>query len=280
MREVAIIGAGELGGMIAHAVARRQVADLVRLVDERLAVAAGKALDIMQAAPLEHFSTTVIGSRDLSTAAGAQVVVIADRMGGEEWQGHDGVQLLARLKLVAPRALVVCAGAAQRELVERGARELLLPRARIIGSAANALATAASALVALELDTAPSDIALAVLGVPPSHMVIAWDGASVGGFALTRAMTEPARRRLEQRIHALWPVGPYALASAASLVVQALTGHSRRVLTCFVAPDTASGLRARTAALPVRLGPRGVEDVRLPELSVAERVALDNAMLL
>ena len=280
MREVAIIGAGELGGMVAHAVARRHGADVVRLVDDHGTAAEGKALDIMQAAPIERFSTTVVGSRDLSTAAGAHVIVLADRMGGAEWQSDDGVQLLAQLNLTAPRALFVCAGSSQRELVERGTRELLLPRSRIVGSAANALATAAVALVALELDTAPSDVALAVLGVPPAHMVVAWDGASVGGFALTRVMTEPARRRLDQRIRALWPIGPYALASAASLVVQALAGRSRQLLTCFVSPDDTSGTRARTAAMPVRLGPNGLVEVRLPELSVAERVALDNAMLL
>jgi malate dehydrogenase len=280
MREVAIIGAGELGGMVAHVLARRHAADLIRLVDDRRTAAEGKALDIMQAAPLEHSAATVVGASDVSTAAGAGVIVFADVMGGGEWQGDAGLRRLEQLNVVAPRALFVCAGATQRELVERGARELHLPRTRIVGSAAHALAAAATALVALELDAAPSDVALAVLGVPPAHTVIAWDDASVGGFALTRTMTELARRQIERRLQALWPVGPYALASSAALVVEALSGRSRRLLTCFVAPDNSDGARARTAAMPVRLGPSGVVDVRLPELSVAERVALDNAMLL
>jgi hypothetical protein len=51
-------------------------------------------------------------------------------------------------------------------------------------------------------------------------------------------------------------------------------------VTCFVAPDDSAGTRRRTAAFPVRLGDAGVIDVVLPEMSVRERVQLDNAVLL
>ena len=280
MREVAVIGAGELGGMIAHAVARRDVAGVVHLIDERGRVAEGKALDIAEAAPIERFATTVVGGADLTTAAGAEIIVIADRAGGTEWQGEEGLTLLRRLDLLAPRALIVCAGATQHTLVERGVRELRRPRTRLLGSSAHALVAAATAMVALELVASPRDVALSVLGVPPTRIVIGWEAAAVGGFALTRLITEPVRRQLARRIEALWPVGPYALASAASAVVEAMAVSSRRVMTCLVAPDDSSGIRMRTAAVPVRLSPDGITDVVLPALSVAERVALDNAILL
>ena len=88
------------------------------------------------------------------------------------------------------------------------------------------------------------------------------------------------RRRLAARIPALWPPGPHALAAVAAKAVDAVFGRTRPVMSCFVAPDDAAGHRARTAALPVRLGPRGVEVVIVPSLSVVDQVALDNAMLL
>lgn len=280
MREIAIIGAGQLGGTIAHVLARRSAADVVRLIDDSGRVAEGKALDITQAAPLEHFATTVSGSTDLAAAAGAEIIVIADRVDRGEWQGEDGLTLVGRLNALAPRALFLCAGVSHRELIERGVRELHLPRARIFGSAADALVGASAAIVALEMDASPRDVALAILGVPPSQMVIAWEEAAISGFVLTRVITEPLRRRLDERIRALWPVGPYALAVAACKIVEAASGRSRRLVTCFVAPDDSAGVRARTAAMPVRLGPTGVEDIVLPTLSVAERVALDNAVML
>jgi len=280
MRDVAIIGAGELGGALAYALARRSVAVEIRLIDDTGNVAAGKALDIMQAAPIEGFATRVSGSTDVWTAAGASVLVLTDRFGGEEWQGEDGLMLLKRIVEVGAGSIVLCAGSSQRELVERGVRELHVARGRLFGSAPEALAGAVRAIVALETNGSPHDVALAVLGVPPSQIVIPWEDATVAGLAMTRILAEPSRRRVDARVARLWPPGPYALASAAAAAIEALMGRSRRLITCFVAPDDSAGRRARTAALPVRLGPAGIVDVALPSLSVHERVLLDNAMLL
>jgi malate dehydrogenase len=280
MREVAIVGAGELGGLTAHALARRNAAGVVRLIDDGGRVAEGKALDLSQAAANEGFSATLVGSTDLSAAAGAEIIVIADRHGGAEWGGEEGLTLLRRLNALAPRALFLCAGASHCELVERSARELHIPRTRIVGSAGEAYAAAAAAIVALELDVSSRDVALAILGVPPARVVIAWEGASVAGAALGSRLTEPRRRQLSDKIRALWPVGPHTLAAAASKVVDVLSGRSRRPITCFVAPDDGAGVRGRAAALPVRLSADGIVEVVMPALNAVERVALDNAMLL
>jgi malate/lactate dehydrogenase len=135
-------------------------------------------------------------------------------------------------------------------------------------------------MVALAIDGSPRDVALSVLGVPPSQIVIPWEDAAFAGFALTRLIDEPARRRLVARIAALWPPGPYSLASASAKAVGAMFGRTRAVVNCFVAPDQSQGVRRRTAALPARLNLRGIERIALPELNGADRVALDNAMLL
>ena len=280
MQRVAIIGAGELGGALAHVLARRDAVGEICLIDESDRVAAGKALDITQAAPIEAFATRLSGSADLSSAGGAAIVVVADRMAGGEWQGEDGLTLLTRLVRMAPDAILLCAGASQRELVERGVREGGLPRSRLFGSAPEALAAAARAFVALEADASPRDVSLSLLGVPPASIVVPWDGAAIGGFGATRVLDEQARRRVNARLQALWPPGPYALASAAAKIVEAASGRSRRLAICFVAPDDSAGRRVRTAALPVRIGPNGIEAVVLPPLTAHERVALDNAMLL
>src|SRR6266851_8476773 len=120
MHEVAIIGAGELGGALAHVLARRDLARSIRLIDEQGRVAEGKALDIAQAAPVEGFATQLSGSTDISTVAGASVIVIADGLGSGEWQGEDALQLVQRLARSAPGAVLLCAGAAQRELIHAG----------------------------------------------------------------------------------------------------------------------------------------------------------------
>jgi malate dehydrogenase len=280
MQEVAIIGAGELGGAVAHALARSNLVRSVRLIDETGRVAAGKALDIAEAAPIEGFATRLSGGTDVSMAAGAQIVIVADRIAGGEWQGEDGLLLLKRLAQTASVAVILCAGSSQRELVDRGVSELKFSRARLFGSAPESLSAAARALVALAVNGSPRDVSLSLLGVPPAHTVIAWGDATIGGFALTRLVDEPTRRRLAARVDALWPTGPYALAAAATAVVEGMAERSRRLRSVFVAPDASSGTHTRTGALPVRLGPTGIVDVVLPSLSAVEQVALDNAMQL
>lgn len=280
MREVAIIGGGDLGGALAHVLARRGAARTVRLIDAAGRVAEGKALDIAQAAPVEGFATAMVGGTDWASAAGADAIVIADRFGAGEWDGDDAVLLLSQLARAAPRAILVCAGASQRDLVERGVRDRRIPRARLFGSAPEALASAARALAALAVDGSPRDVSLSVLGVPPDHTVIPWQDAALAGFALARMLDEPSRRRLEARAAALWPPGPYALASAAAIAIDAAAGRTRRIVSCFVAPDTASGENTRTAAMPVRIGAAGIIDVVMPPLSVVERIALENAVQL
>jgi malate dehydrogenase len=278
MTEVAIIGAGELGGSLAHVLARREIVRRIELIDPAGQIAAGKALDIMQAGPVEGFCTVLRGSTDLSRIAGASIVVVADAARPEPSQ--DRLLVLKQITQLAARSTVVCANADDRELVERGVRELRLRRERLFGTAPEALAASVRALMALHVDGSPHDVALTVLGVPPAHVVIAWEDATIAGAPATRVLDEPSRRRLSAQIGPLWPPGPHALAHAACCAIAALCGVSKRTLSCFVSPDDSAGRRSRAVALPIRLGASGIVRVEQPTLSVAAQNALDSAALL
>jgi len=282
MHEVAILGAGELGGAIAHRLAARGVVSTVCLVDGAGSVAAGKALDIMQAAPIERFATRVAGSPDRASAIGAHIVVIADHAAGGEWTQEEADALLLLKGLSGSKAapVILCAGAGHRELVERGAREVGVPRMRVFGSAPEALASAVRSVVAIESDGSPLDVALTVLGIPPSRAVVPWEDATIGGLSALRLLTTPALRRIEAQVPGLWRPGPHALAAAAVKAIEIVLGRSRQVMSCFVAPDDSAGRRTRAAAFPTRLGREGIERVDIPTLNTRDRVALDNAIML
>jgi len=280
MPQVVIVGAGPLGGELAFLLARRDAAASVALVDQAGEVAAGKALDIMQSAPVASFATQVIGCTDLFLANRAPVVVLADAARTGEWQVEEALQLLRRLVRSGSPAVVVCAGAGHAPLVDRAVRELKMVRERVFGTAPEALASAVRAIAALEADRSGGEVALTVLGVPPHHTVIPWADATIAGFAAVRVLDEPARRRLAARVTHLWPPGSIALASAAAQAVMGVLGRSRRGLSVFMAPNDQLGVKARTTAMPVVLGAGGIERVELPPLSGLDRVALDNATLL
>lgn len=188
--------------------------------------------------------------------------------------------MLKRLRGVGERGVVIAAGASQRQVVERGVRELGFSRDRLVGTAPEALAGALRAMVAVEIDGSPRDVALTVLGVPPDQMVVPWGDATIGGLAATSVLDEATRRRIASRLAPLWPPGPIALATAASKAIQSVLGGSRQSISAFVAPDDSKGRRFRTAALPVRLGSGGVTHVANVALSVHDRIALENAIAL
>ena len=95
--------------------------------------------------------------------------------------------------------------------------ELGLSRRRVIGSAPEALAAIARALVAIEANTSAAQVMLTVMGRPPDKMVIPWSEASIGGNSVTSMLTATQLHRLEARLRGLWPPGAGALGTAAAL---------------------------------------------------------------
>ena len=274
MSFVAIVGSGPLGGALAHKLAARDRVGEIRLIDADDRVAQGKALDILQASPVEAFTTRVAGTGSLAAVAGAAVVVFADAAAtGAEHGGENGLSLLRQIAAMEASAPVVFAGGTHRELMTRGVRELSLASTRLIGSAPFALESALRSLTGLLMDRSGVDVGLRIVGVPPEAAVVAWEEGSFAGQPLTSRLPAHEIAALNSRLPGLWPPGPYALASAGSRVVEALIEGSRRRFSCFVA-----GPRGVVSAMPVELGQDGVRHIDEPVLTRQERTRLENAL--
>lgn len=273
MSVIAIIGGGPLGAALAHKLAGRSRIAEVRLIDPEEAVAKGKALDILQSGPVENAHVKVSGTGSLHAAVGADVIVFADNVAGVEHSGEAGLSLVRQLQAAGSSAPLLFAGASQRQLMQPCVRELHIPSARLLGSAPAALASALRALSGAILDTSAADVSLQVVGVPPKGTVVAWQEATVSGQPLTSVMGAHEIAALSSRIPGLWPPGPYALASAAARVAEALCSGSRRQYSCFV--DVGRG---RVAAMPVVLTRGGLARIVEPALSSQERTLLENAL--
>jgi hypothetical protein len=277
---IVILGAGELGGAIAQRLASADLVRRVLLVDDAGTVAAGKALDIAQAAPVDRYSTHVSGGSDVSVVVGATAIVIADLHGPSsiEWQDEAGLALLKRVAGLNPLAPIVCAGARQASLIERGVLELGIGRTRLFGTAPEGLRAAVIGLAALEASSAVADISLSVVGRPPADFIVAWDEASIAGRAASRVLTPPAITRLDARVPRLWPPGPTTLASAATRALSAAFTRSPRLVMALVSVDRSEGRHGRAVILPVTLQPSGIAGVVAPTLSTRDRVRLDTVL--
>lgn len=280
MSTVVIIGAGDLGGASAQALASRDRVERVLFVDESRNAAAGKALDIQQSGAIGGLHARVDATDDYTRVAAAGVCIIADRFGspGAEWRADEGLAMLGRLLPYLPDAPLIFPGIDQADLMLRVAREMHVSRRRLVGSAPEAFASALRAIAALEARCSPSEISLAVLGVPGAF-VVPWSEAAIGGYALDRVLSQVQISRLEARAASLWPPGPYTLGAAAARAAEAVAGSSaRRRLNALTILGGEFGARNRIGALPVLLNQQGIADVRVPSLNTRERVQVETAL--
>ncbi|MGH9255604.1 MAG: lactate/malate family dehydrogenase [Vicinamibacterales bacterium] len=280
MSNVAIVGAGDIGGATAHALAMTDRAGRLLLVDAAASAAQGKALDIRQAGAISGFHTRLEGTDDLGRLTGCDVCVIADRFGASagEWRGDEGLATLNRMLPYLGSAPVVFAGALQADLIARTAIEAGIDRRRLIGSATEALASSVTAIVAMEAGCSPREVMLTVLGAPPSGFVVPWSEAAIGGYALQTVLSQVALTRIQARVPHLWPPGPYALGAAASRIVEALLTSSRQSFSVLTQLGGEFGVRNRPGGVWARLAARGIVQTVVPELTPRERVQLQSAL--
>lgn len=280
MPTIVVLGAGDIGAETARRVAAADTGASIVLVDEQAKVAEGKALDIAQAAPVDRYAARVTSSADVSVVVGAAVIVFADRAEKPpvEWRDDAGLALMRRVAGFNQAAALVCAGVHQSPLIEKAASELGIARARLIGSAGEALRSAAVSMVALETGAAPADVSLSLIGRPPQTVIVPWDDAVVAGQPLPRVLSAASLARLDQRVARLWPPGPYALAAAAARVIRTMVAGLRHTHSVTLAVTRDEGTPGRTAVLPVTLGPGGITRVLRPSLASRDHVRLDNVL--
>lgn len=279
MSLVAIIGAGEIGGAVARALASsRSRVEVIRLIDDRPSVAAGKALDLLQSGPIFGSDARIEGTAELAAVSGASTIVLADGA-DRPLDGESGLAVLRRLSQggYLDSAVLVCAAASHDGLMQRAFDELGLSRRRVIGSAPEALAATGRMLAAVEARAISNQVALTVIG-RPDKFLIPWTDASIAGHAATGMLSPPQLRQIERRLHGLWPPGPGALGTAAAVFCEAVDGGSRRIFSAFVSLDRDNGTRAPVCAWPVSIGAEGLDRITRPSLSPRDQLVVDEVL--
>lgn len=288
MPDVSILGAGPIGAAIAHRLAQRARVSAIQVIDAAATVAAGKALDIRQSGPVEHFDTIVSAASDPLEATGASVIVIADaavngpgaHAAGSPDQEPDReidqrLALVAQLLRAGATAPFVFAGPSHARLMERCVRELNLPTDRAVGTANSAIIGTVRAMAAVEMNVSP--VGVAVIGRAPAF-VIAWSAASAGGLLVTERVPAHTLLAISQSLPRFWPPGSYAIASATAPIVEALISGGRGRHAATIVLGNEHGARGVAAMLPLELGRGRVLSSLLPSLSPIEHSAFVNSL--
>ncbi len=292
--KVTIVGAGNVGATCAHWIAAKELADVV-LVDIVEGMPQGKALDLMQAGPVEDADVRVVGTNGYDETAGSDVVVITSGIARKPGMSRDDLlatnkkivsSVCAEIKKSSPDAVVIVVSNPLDAMCHVAFHTLGFPRERVLGMAGILDTARYKTFIAMELGVSVEDVHGMVLGGHGDTMVPLPRFTSIGGIPLTQLLSKERIDAIVKRtasggaeIVSLLKTGSayYAPSSSVVAMVEAVIKDKHRVLPCAALLKGEYGYNDLFIGVPCVLGARGLEKVVELELDDAEKKLLDNS---
>jgi malate dehydrogenase len=297
---IALIGAGQIGGTLAHLAVLRELGDVV-LFDIAEGTPQGKALDIAESGPVDGFDARLKGTNAYDDIAGAQVCIVTAGVPRKPGMSRDdllGINLKVMravgdgIRTHAPQAFVICITNPLDAMVWALREFSGLPHSHVCGMAGILDSARFRHFLAEELEVSVKDVTAFVLGGHGDTMVPLTRYSTVAGIPLPDLveMGWISQDRLDaivQRtrdggaeIVGLLKTGSafYAPAASAIEMAEAYLKDQKRVLPCAAHLDGAYGLRNIYVGVPTVIGAGGIERVVEITLDRAERAMFDKSV--
>jgi malate dehydrogenase len=289
---VTVVGAGNVGATCAQRIVEAGLAD-VYLVDVVEGLAAGKALDLAQAAPVVGHGGRITGGTDYAPADGSDVVVVTAGIARKPGMSRDDLlatngrittDVVGNVCQVAPGAILLMVSNPLDVTTHIAAQVSGLPRERVFGMAGVLDTARFCAFIAMEVGCSAQDVTAMVLGGHGDSMVPLPRHATVSGIPVTELIAPERLAQIVQRtrdggaeIVSLLKAGSafYAPAAAVTQMVASILRDEKRVLPTCARLDGEYGLSDVFVGVPARLGRGGVEAVIEVDLAAEERAALE-----
>ena len=293
-RKVTVVGgAGNVGATVARAIAVKELADVV-IIDIADQKAAGIALDIYQACPIDGSDTRVIGGSDYSASANSDVVVITSGVPRKPGMSRDDLlqvnykimqAVTAEVVKYSPNCIIVPVANPLDAMCQAVYRLSGFPRERVIGMAGVLDSARMRAFIAMELNVSVENIHAFVLGGHGDTMVPLPRYSTVAGVPITELLSKDridaiCARTANGGAEITKLVGTsawYAPGAAAALMVEAILKDKKQILPCSVFLNGEYGVRGQFLGVPVKLGRGGVEQIIEIKLTADEQAALDKS---
>jgi malate dehydrogenase len=290
-KKVTIVGAGNVGATTAHWIAAKELADIV-LVDVIEGVPQGKALDLLEAMPVERSNVLIAGGNDYSQTANSDVVVITAGFPRKPGMSRDDL-LKANADIVgaateqavklSPHCILIVVTNPLDAMCEVARRKSGFPRERVLGMAGVLDSARFSTFIAAELGVSVDNVHAFVLGGHGDQMVPLPRFSTVAGVPITGLMDAATIDRLVKRtaggggeIVALLKTGSAFYAPARSIceMVDAILKDKHKILPCAAYLQGEFGLRDLFVGVPCKLGAKGLESIFQVKLTAEEERAL------
>ena len=295
-KKIALIGAGNIGGTLAHLAAQKELGDIV-LFDIAEGIPQGKALDLSQCGPVQGFDAAISGTNDYKDIEGADVIIVTAGVPRKPGMSRDdllGINLKVMkavgegIKQYAPDAFVICITNPLDAMVWALREFSGLPHNKVVGMAGVLDSARFSTFLAWEFGVSVRDVTSFVLGGHGDTMVPVVEYSTVKGIPVPDLikMGKSTQERIDAivkrtangggEVVGLLKTGSafYAPAASAIAMAESYLGDQKRVLPCAAYLEGQYGVDGLYVGVPVKIGKDGVEEVIEIELNDQAKAGL------
>src|SRR5947209_2134578 len=298
--KIALIGAGQIGGTLAHLVGLRQLGDVV-LFDVIEGVPHGKALDLVESSPIEGFDARFIGANSYDGIEGADVCIVTAGVPRKPGMSRDDLlginlkvmeQVGSGIKKYCPNAFVVCITNPLDAMVWALQKYCGLPKNMVVGMAGVLDSARFRYFLADDFNVSVEDVTAFVLGGHGDTMVPLVRYSAVAGIPIPDLirMGWTSQTRIDEIVQRTRDGGAeivnllktgsafYAPASSAIAMAESYLKDKKRVLPCAAYLNGEYGVKDMYVGVPVVIGSKGVERIVEIELAGKDREAFDKSV--
>ena len=299
-KKITLIGAGQIGGTLAHLIAIKELGDVV-LFDIAAGIAKGKALDIAQSSPVDGFNINLSGTDSYEDTKNSDVIIITAGVPRKPGMTRDDLlginlkiikQVAEGIKKSSPNAFVICITNPLDVIVMALQKYSGLPKNKIVGMAGILDSSRFIYFLSQELKVPVNKIKSFVLGGHGDSMVAMLGHTEIEGKKIKDLIKEKkiSKEKLDEIVDRTKKGGAeivkylekgsafYAPAASGVEMAESYLKDLKKQLPCAVYLDGEYGVKEIYAGVPVIIGSKGVEKVIELDLSNEEKINFENSI--
>jgi malate dehydrogenase len=291
MTKVTVVGAGNVGATCANVLAHKDIVKQVVLLDIAGDLAKGKALDTWQQAPIDSYSTSLMGTSDYADTANSDIVVITAGVPRKPGMTRDDL-VATNAKIVASvvenvvkfskNPIIIVVSNPLDVMTYAAVKKSGLKSTRVFGMAGILDTARYRAFLATELNVSPKDIQAILMGGHGDTMVPLPRYTTVAGIPVTELIDKDKLDAIIARtkdgggelVRLMGTSAWYAPGAAAAQMVEAIVKDENRIFPCCVMLNGQYGVKDMCVGVPVKLGKKGIEKIITLKLRKDEKEEL------
>ena len=277
-KKIALIGAGNIGGTLAHLCALKGLGDVV-LYDVIDGLPQGKALDLLEAGPIEGYDVNLVGTTSYTEIQDADVCIVTAGLARKPGMSRDDLlginckimrEVSENIAKYAPNSFLIVITNPLDAMVTLAKRVTGFPKNRVVGQAGVLDSSRYRTFIAQELNVSVQNVTAMVLGGHGDDMVPVRSYCQIAGIPIERLISAERLEEIENRVRqaggeivALLKTGSafYSPASAAIQMTEAYLYDKKQILPCAAYLEGEYGIEGVYFGVPVSIGAGGVERV-------------------